>query len=50
MATGYYLRVSGRTACGGKTLTGDPTFTWYDADAACEGDLASCGKNPGVIY
>ncbi|AIR62237.1 type VI secretion protein [Cedecea neteri] len=50
MATGYYLRVGDRTTCGGKILTGDPTVTWYDANAAREGDLVSCGKNPGVTY
>ncbi|SQC93681.1 Pyocin large subunit [Cedecea neteri] len=50
MATGYYLRVGDRTTCGGKILTGDPTVIWYDANAAREGDLVSCGKNPGVTY
>ncbi len=50
MATGFYLRIGDRTTCGGKILTGDPTLTWYDADAAREGDYVSCGKNPGVSY
>ncbi|BDH46559.1 hypothetical protein TUM12370_26030 [Salmonella enterica subsp. enterica serovar Choleraesuis] len=50
MAKGYYLRVGDKTTCDGKILTGDPAFTWYDSDAAREGDYVSCGKNPGVSY
>jgi len=50
MAIGFYLRVGDRTTCGGKILTGTPEIDWYGADAAREGDLVSCGKNPGVPY
>ncbi|WP_313112240.1 PAAR domain-containing protein [Pseudescherichia sp.] len=50
MATGFYLRVGDHTTCGGKILTGTPELDWYGANAAREGDLVSCGKNPGVTY
>ena len=50
MAIGYFLRVGDQTTCGGRILTGDDTFIWYDAAAAREGDLVSCGKNPRVPY
>jgi uncharacterized Zn-binding protein involved in type VI secretion len=48
MSVGYFLRVGDRTTCGGKILTGDPTFQWYGVSAAREGDMVNCGKHPGT--
>ncbi len=48
MSVGYFLRVGDSTTCGGKILTGDPTFQWYGVSAAREGDMVNCGKHPGT--
>ncbi|WP_437888451.1 phospholipase effector Tle1 domain-containing protein [Phytobacter sp. V91] len=48
MAIGYFLRLGDKTTCGGRILTGDPTFIWYGVAGAREGDLVSCGKHPGI--
>ncbi|MDU7840758.1 MAG: PAAR domain-containing protein [Pantoea sp.] len=48
MSVGYFLRVGDRTTCGGKILTGDPTFQWYGVSAAREGDMVNCGKHLGT--
>lgn len=47
MSVGYFLRVGDSTTCGGKILTGDPTFQWYGVAAAREGDMVNCGKHSG---
>lgn len=48
MSVGYFLRVGDGTTCGGKILTGDPTFQWYGVSAAREGDMVKCGIFPGT--
>jgi len=48
MSVGYFLRVGDSTTCGGKILTGDPTFQWHGVSAAREGDMVNCGKYPGA--
>jgi len=48
MSVGYFLRVGDNTTCGGKILTGDPTFQWYGVSAAREGDMVNCGNHPGT--
>lgn len=48
MSGGYFLRVGNSTTCGGKILTGDPTFQWYGVSAAREGDTVNCGKHSGT--
>ena len=48
MSVGYFLRVGDSTTCGGKILTGDPTFQWYGVSAAREGDRVNCGRYPGT--
>ncbi|MEH4800364.1 PAAR domain-containing protein [Atlantibacter hermannii] len=48
MSVGYFLRVGDSTNCGGKILTGDPTFQWYGVSTAREGDMVTCGKHPGT--
>ncbi|WP_297203288.1 PAAR domain-containing protein [uncultured Pluralibacter sp.] len=48
MSFGFFLRVGDSTTCGGKILTGDPTFQWYGIAAAREGDKVSCGKFLGT--
>lgn len=48
MSVGYFLKVGDSTTCGGKILTGDPTFQWHGIFAAREGDRVSCGKYSGT--
>lgn len=48
MSAGYFLKIGDSTTCGGKILTGDPTFQWYGISAAREGDLVNCGRYPGT--
>lgn len=48
MSVGYFLRIGDYTTCGGKILTGDPTFQWHGVFAAREGDLVNCGIHPGT--
>ncbi|WP_313079755.1 PAAR domain-containing protein [Atlantibacter sp.] len=48
MSVGYFLRVGDSTTCGGKILTGDPTFQWYGVPAAREGDMVNCGIHLGT--
>lgn len=48
MSVGYFLRVGDGTTCGGKILTGDPTFQWHGVSAAREGDMVNCGKYSGI--
>ncbi|MFP1761088.1 PAAR domain-containing protein [Lonsdalea quercina] len=48
MSVGYFLRVGDSTTCGGRILTGDPTFQWHGIFAAREGDMVNCGKHPGT--
>ena len=50
MSVGYFLRVGDRTTCGGRILTGDPTFQWYGVSAAREGDRVSCGKHAETYH
>lgn len=48
MSVSYFLRVGDSTTCGGKILSGDPTFQWYGVSAAREGDMVNCGNYPGT--
>lgn len=49
MSVGYFLRVGDSTTCGGKILTGDPSFQWYGVSDARESDIVTCGSYPGTF-